>query len=113
MSDKDEFQKRMEEFVANTNRQTKIDRIVDDVDTWDWGSTIDFCKDVVRERLEDMTDEDINFDYLNAYDYEIEEAVSEMIEEEQECGPQKKKVCDCLCTAWGITHTPDCPDFRS
>lgn len=105
----DNLNDHMKEFVKNTNRQTKIDRLVEQVDAWDLECLIGYCKDSMRAALDSAADKDLDFDYLMVFEYEIADAVVELMEEEQV--PQLKEVCDCPLDIGGIIHAYDCPEY--
>lgn len=97
-------EEKFEADVKKMPREEKIDRLAD-IDCWDMQSLCEFAEIKLRESYENLSDEDLNDEYMGLFDYDACDYDDDEKEATFECNNDT-----CPMTAWGINHHLDCPE---
>jgi hypothetical protein len=102
------------DYLNKIPREKKIDQLVEDVDSWDTDSLLDFAQNILRERYEGLVDSDLDEEYYINRDYLVDDELVAFEADVASRAVEAKQQAVCQCPSLFIMgHEDGCPDKRN
>lgn len=99
MATKDE---KIEALLDSLSRDEKMERMLDSIGGWDVDSMVDWIRNELRDKLDNLDDDQLKDEYALWFDHELDE-----IEDDEGDNNTKDQVQQCDCE-WSVVYQQGC-----
>ena len=113
-------EEKIKEILDSTGRQEKVDRMLDEVESWDTHAMVDWIQHNMRNILDDMSDAEIRDEYESYFESDFADIEDDDDDDElfydddcedcsgcEYCEEEDEREAECVCE-WEVVYQQGC-----